>query len=952
MDPLSVLASVAGIATAGAALANTLFRLVRTVRHAPREIQSVAIEMSSLASTLEHLHDVLAAGASCAKPSFLQGVEAVVANITSTQDEISTMITNETIFERLRWMKAAGLLSDIEKHRVTVTLQTSILSAAILVKSTTTRHSTAHERPENRFRIQAESLIQAGQVSLEHDNRYTRAQRQRAPSPPFRTSKRLPSPVRRSEIPGHVWPEDLFDRSGAPTTGGRNPSTPEERHRRSSRKSVSDTEKDETDSVDARDPKSTPDHSTRIPKKATVSDADEEEGEETPDQGNEADLENDASDEPRRRGSNGKVVQLGHNFRVRGDAATFLYKLVFEDQSSSSDETKEGSESSEEEGWTGLTSDDSEQESRYSKRHASRPVRERPTPQEPEKVVDNLLLKWTLLSENEIEKGTTDSKPTETEHTRERPSYESKEDDDWGDFLRKPRKSQSTPFFRNTGGIPSSPEGAKSVRRIIRPTRSETPKAGISPGNPFSKPPMDRPPNRYSMPFTHPSFNASGPSSNPLGGFGPREVPPPPWAQPPSFLFPRQPGQPPYESYWRESREPAKEQPSPIKRPLQKPNIVVLPYAEETDFETSRSTPDLDISCLGLTVVRQREEAVWNSDEFIKKHGMPGKAIMAALVGDKSTWNAHGLDLAHTLMRGQNTKLIYIRGNDLGETWFMNEQPVFLQFYHCGYLPQFYPARETDEKAQKEEYVAIGEEWASLEAMSQLGLSSKGQQDGRVLLDPTTTWSMLKELATTTLQLRCMKQRRQFTSTFYNSISLFRKTHGEVEPEPEALDTLPEEEPQDTATVTSHEPAVEPSTPSVRIFDFEVKDEEEREPSVPEESSIPEEPSIPIRTRNVVETHHEPPHMSTARSAAPPAIPQPPPELDQDDNRSDMSSETLLSRFVRRYKPKKKQSRLLLRNRHDVSQTIAEHGDSHDKRAPPTPSDSGIGSSVASARPL
>lgn len=138
MDPLSVQASVAGIATAGAALANTLFRLVRTVRHAPREIQSVAIEMSSLASTLEHLHDVLATGASCAKPSFLQGVEAVVANITSTQDEISTMISNETIFERLRWMKAAGLLSDIEKHRVTVTLQTSILSAAILVKSTTT----------------------------------------------------------------------------------------------------------------------------------------------------------------------------------------------------------------------------------------------------------------------------------------------------------------------------------------------------------------------------------------------------------------------------------------------------------------------------------------------------------------------------------------------------------------------------------------------------------------------------------------------------------------------------------------------------------------------------------------------------------------------------------------------------------------------------------------------
>lgn len=205
---------------------------------------------------------------------------------------------------------------------------------------------------------------------------------------------------------------------------------------------------------------------------------------------------------------------------------------------------------------------------------------------------------------------------------------------------------------------------------------------------------------------------------------------------------------------------------------------------------------------------------------------------------------------------------------------------------------------------------------------------------------------MLKELAITTLQLRCMKQRRQFTSTFYNSISLFRKTHGEVEAEPETLDTLQEEEPQDT-TVTPQESVVEPSTPSTlttqsfRIFDFEVKDEEE--------------PSVPIRARSVAETHHEPPQMSTTqsttRSAPPPVVPQPPPELDQDDNRSDISSETLLSRFVRRYKPKKKQSRHPLRNRHDVSQTIAEHGGSNDKRAP-TPSDSGIGSSVASARPL
>lgn len=40
----------------------------------------------------------------------------------------------------------------------------------------------------------------------------------------------------------------------------------------------------------------------------------------------------------------------------------------------------------------------------------------------------------------------------------------------------------------------------------------------------------------------------------------------------------------------------------------------------------------------------------------------------------------------------------------------------------------------------KQEYVAVGEEWASIEALSQLGLSTKGREEGRVLLDPSTTW--------------------------------------------------------------------------------------------------------------------------------------------------------------------------------------------------------------------
>ena len=135
MDPLSIIASIAGIATAGAQLSNTLFRLIRTVRNAPQEIQKIAIEMSGLTITLEHLRDILKQGQSYTKPVFFESVRNVVKNIQATQQEISKMVTDQTIFARLKWLKAARFLADIDKHKVTLTLQITILSAAVLVKT-------------------------------------------------------------------------------------------------------------------------------------------------------------------------------------------------------------------------------------------------------------------------------------------------------------------------------------------------------------------------------------------------------------------------------------------------------------------------------------------------------------------------------------------------------------------------------------------------------------------------------------------------------------------------------------------------------------------------------------------------------------------------------------------------------------------------------------------------
>lgn len=63
-----------------------------------------------------------------------------------------------------------------------------------------------------------------------------------------------------------------------------------------------------------------------------------------------------------------------------------------------------------------------------------------------------------------------------------------------------------------------------------------------------------------------------------------------------------------------------------------------------------------------------------------------------------------------------------------------------MQFFHCSYQPQYISLKDGNETTQGDDYLALGEEWASTEALSQLGIVAKEKEGGRVLLDPTVSW--------------------------------------------------------------------------------------------------------------------------------------------------------------------------------------------------------------------
>jgi hypothetical protein len=179
---------------------------------------------------------------------------------------------------------------------------------------------------------------------------------------------------------------------------------------------------------------------------------------------------------------------------------------------------------------------------------------------------------------------------------------------------------------------------------------------------------------------------------------------------------------------------------------------------------------------------------------------------------------------------------------------------------------------------------------------------------------------MVKELAMTTLQLISMRQRRLFTSTFYNSMSTFRQKHcGEVT-QPSFRKSNSTTEPKPDLDLTSEKPDV---------LSFLVKDEDDSgETKVEKQETQRLRPQISI---------------------TPPTTPQetPPPELDKSDVGSTESSRSRISRLVKRYTLGRRQSHLSPALYHYSSKNSESSQPSEDDgKRPVTPTDSGIGSSV------
>jgi hypothetical protein len=149
--------------------------------------------------------------------------------------------------------------------------------------------------------------------------------------------------------------------------------------------------------------------------------------------------EDDGEDEELKRGRgtgfdplSGRIAQFGRDFHLRGDAATFLYKLVYLDELTAYAPTAyDGDSDQETDEDVYADSSDDLRPRRVRSRIPSRHVN--PERQEPGRVVNQLLLAWTSLSENEIEKGSSDAQPNARENSARQAFVVSDDEDEYED---------------------------------------------------------------------------------------------------------------------------------------------------------------------------------------------------------------------------------------------------------------------------------------------------------------------------------------------------------------------------------------------------------------------------------------------------------------------------------------------------------------------------------------
>ncbi|KAI1015312.1 hypothetical protein LB504_011106 [Fusarium proliferatum] len=181
MDPLSIVASIAGIATAGTSLSKAIYHFISSTRGASREMADIARNISDLSCILSELRRVLQESADLCSRKLLRRIKSATRRISAIHDDIYELMDSIRGFQTFRWsLKRSEVqykLTLIESHKTAIQLMLNILILAATTRkeaqSQVTQTTSANEDKPNEpaselplLRQQSETLAYAASHCL------------------------------------------------------------------------------------------------------------------------------------------------------------------------------------------------------------------------------------------------------------------------------------------------------------------------------------------------------------------------------------------------------------------------------------------------------------------------------------------------------------------------------------------------------------------------------------------------------------------------------------------------------------------------------------------------------------------------------------------------------------------------------------------------------------------
>ncbi|KAF5694683.1 hypothetical protein FDENT_811 [Fusarium denticulatum] len=141
MDPLSIIASIAGIATAGTSFSKAIYHFISSTRGASREMADIARNISDLSCILSELRRVLQESADLCSRKLLHRIKSAARRISKIHHDIYGLMDSIRSFHTLRWsLKRSEIqykLTLIESHKTAIQLMLNIL----ILAATTTKEA-------------------------------------------------------------------------------------------------------------------------------------------------------------------------------------------------------------------------------------------------------------------------------------------------------------------------------------------------------------------------------------------------------------------------------------------------------------------------------------------------------------------------------------------------------------------------------------------------------------------------------------------------------------------------------------------------------------------------------------------------------------------------------------------------------------------------------------------